>query len=195
MSIILSADDLSETRAAMALHVRPDGTFNSTRIAQELGLTRSAAQHRISVALSDGMAEGNDIPKEMVREAWIDGPTVELVSRKDNTFCFGAFGDLHAGSKYCRWDVREDLIWRAEKRGCQAIFDTGNWIEGDARFNQFDVEERGMERQLQLLARNHPKTLLDIYAVTGDDHEGWGRRKRRRQHRLILSDRDAPSGS
>ena len=157
----------------MAAHIRPDGTYNTTRIANELGLHRSTVQHRIRTVLDDGQKDGADIPREMVGQAWIGGPSVELVSRKDNTFCFLAAGDLHAASKYCRWDVREDLIRRAEKKGCQAVFDTGNWIDGDAKFNQFDVEERGMERQLQLLAREHPKTRLPIYAVTGDDHEGW----------------------
>ena len=143
----LSPEALQVTRAAMAANQRPDGTYNANKIAQELGIARSTAQYRIGAVLADG--EGDDIPREMVKEAWLDGPTIELVSRKDNTFCFGAFGDLHAASKYCRWDVREDLVRRAEGRNCQAIFDTGNWIDGDARFNQFDVEERGMERQLQ----------------------------------------------
>ena len=172
---LLSAEDLHRTRAAMAAHMRPDGTYNTTRIAEELGIVRSTVQHRIKTVLTDGEKEGSDIPEEMVREAWIDGPTIELVSRKDNTFCFGAFGDLHAASKYCRWDVREDLVRRSEKRGCQAIFDTGNWIDGDARFNQFDVEERGMERQLQLRPTKHPKDQAEIFTPSpGDDHEGDG---------------------
>lgn len=103
----------------------------------------------------------------------LNGPIIELISRKDNTFCFGAFGDLHAASKYTRWDVREDLIRSSESRGAQAIFDTGNWIDGDARFNRFDLIASGLEAQCELLAREHPKTKLPIFAVAGDDHEGW----------------------
>jgi hypothetical protein len=101
------------------------------------------------------------------------GASVELVSRKDNTFCFGAFGDLHAGSKHTRWDVREDLVRRSERAGAQAIFDTGNWIDGDARFNRYDLVASGLEAQCELLAALHPRTRLPIYAVAGDDHEGW----------------------
>jgi hypothetical protein len=107
------------------------------------------------------------------QQAYIGGPVIELVSRKDNTFCFGAFGDLHAGSKYTRWDVREDLVRRAESAGAQAIFDTGNWIDGYARFNAHDLEAHGLEEQCELLAQRHPQTKLPIYAVAGDDHEGW----------------------
>lgn len=105
--------------------------------------------------------------------SWTKGPATELVSRADNTFCFGAFGDLHAGSKYCRYDVREDLVRRAEKRGAQAIFDTGNYLDGHATFNRYDLEAVGMAQQTTMLAARHPKTVLPIYAVTGDDHEGW----------------------
>jgi hypothetical protein len=110
---------------------------------------------------------------ELLPYSWTDGAVLEITSRKDNTFCFGAFGDLHAGSKYTRWDVREDLVRRSEAAGAQCIFDTGNWIDGEARFNKFDIEAHGLEGQCRLLAREHPRTKLPIYAVTGDDHEGW----------------------
>jgi hypothetical protein len=105
--------------------------------------------------------------------AYLSGPSVELVSGKDNRFVFLAFGDLHAGSKYCRWDVREDLIRQAEARGAQAAFDTGNWIDGVASFNRYDLDASGMSAQCRMLAEKHPKTRMPIYAVTGDDHEGW----------------------
>lgn len=101
------------------------------------------------------------------------GPSHEIVSTADNIFRFGAFGDLHAASKYARWDVREDLVRRAEAFGAQCIFDTGNWIDGEAPFNRYDLECIGMDAQMRLLAARHPKTTLPIYAVTGDDHEGW----------------------
>jgi hypothetical protein len=105
--------------------------------------------------------------------AWTQGHSIELMSRPDNTFRFLASGDLHAASKYCRWDVREDLVRRAEAREAQAIFDTGNWIDGEASFNKHDLEATGVEGQCKILAERHPKTHLPIYAVAGDDHEGW----------------------
>ena len=113
-----------------------------------------------------------DIPPKQ-RESYIGGTAVEIASLKNNTFIFGAIGDLHAGSKYTRWDVREDLIRQAEKAGAQAIFDTGNWIDGEAPFNRHDLVAHGLEPQCQLLAEKHPRTKLPIYAVAGDDHEGW----------------------
>lgn len=97
----------------------------------------------------------------------------ELISLPDNTFRFAAFGDLHAGSKYCRYEVREDLTRRAEKFKAQCIFDTGNWIDGEKSFNRYDLEASGLDNQLRILAERYPKTKIPTYAVTGADHEGW----------------------
>lgn len=106
------------------------------------------------------------------QQSFIGGPVVELVSRKDNTFLFGAAGDLHAASKYTRWDVRNDLYSQFIEAGAQCSFDTGNWIDGEAPFNRYDIEAHGLHRQCEVLAKNHPRGL-HTYAVWGDDHEGW----------------------
>lgn len=113
-----------------------------------------------------------DIPPR-TQQSYVDGAALELKSRPDGTYVFAAIGDLHAASKHCRWDVRADLIRTAEAAGASAIFDTGNWIDGEATFNRYDLEVIGLEQQCQLLAKKHPKTHLPIFAVAGDDHEGW----------------------
>lgn len=106
-------------------------------------------------------------------QSFISGAAFELVSRPDNTFLFGAAGDLHAASKYTRWDVRNDLYERFAKAGVQCSFDTGNWIDGEASFNRYDIESHGLDAQCRLLAAGHPKSDFPTYAVWGDDHEGW----------------------
>jgi len=234
----LTAAEVARTREAMSRHRRVDGSYNTSRIAKEMGLRRSTVQNRIFI-ISTGMydkSEPTPPPRtpENLREAihglllkgvkrtsyklaealdakpedvlyaigelkdrgvkiesgglddliylstrtpppatYTGGPAITITSRPDNTFCFGAMGDLHAGSKYSRWDVREDLIRRCEAAGAQAIFDTGNWIDGEASFNKYDLEAVGLNAQCKMLAERHPKTKLPIYAVTGDDHEGW----------------------
>lgn len=238
---IISSDEVERTRAALERHRRPDGSYNTTAAARELGVTRPTVQNRLaglqggrygidapSPALPedppkrspDALREAvhgviknhtrslDDLAKQLSEPAgaileaieslqadgvkvergagatftvnafapeaaYIHGPAVEIVSRADNTFVLGAMGDLHAGSKYCRWDVREDLVRRCEERGAQAILDTGNWIDGEASFNRYDLEAVGLAAQCKLLATRHPKTRLPIYAVAGDDHEGW----------------------
>jgi hypothetical protein len=111
-------------------------------------------------------------PKQHPNPTYVLGPTIEIMSRDDNTFLFGAAGDLHAGSKYTRWDAREDLYRQFIDAGAQCNFDTGNWIDGEARFNTYDLEVHGLHAQCKHLAREHPRGL-PTYAVWGDDHEGW----------------------
>ena len=167
----------------------PEGAADAVRASLK-GKRRSLAElttkHGLSMAqvldIIDDMRQGGanvqrvgdayEIPS-VQREAYTDGAEFELTSLPDSTFRFAAIGDLHAGSKYCRWDVREDLIRRAEDFGAQAIFDTGNWIEGEARFNKHDLLVHGMDAQCRHLAERHPITDIPIYAVAGDDHEGW----------------------
>lgn len=95
-------------------------------------------------------------------------------SRPDNTFLFGAFGDQHIGSKHARFDVMEDLYDRYQKAGVDRVFNTGNYIEGDSRFNQFEKDATGIDAQTRLMAAKYPRREgIETYAVWGDDHEGW----------------------
>lgn len=98
---------------------------------------------------------------------------LSLKARPDGTFLFGVVGDKHVGSKYHREDVLADLYRRFEDAGVDAVFDTGNWIDGDARFNHHDLLVSGLDNQCQMLAEIHPKIEAPTYAVWGDDHEGW----------------------
>lgn len=105
--------------------------------------------------------------------AYVGGGAVILRSGADNKFKFGVAGDKHIGSKYHRDDVLADLYRRFEQAGVDAVFDTGNWIDGDARFNTHDVVVRGLDNQVSLMAEIHPRIEAPTYAVWGDDHEGW----------------------
>jgi hypothetical protein len=100
-------------------------------------------------------------------------PTV-ILSDKNNRFVFGASGDQHLCSKYARLDVLNDLYDRFARAGVQHVFNTGNWIDGEARFNTHDLLVHGFEAQLRYLAEHFPKRRgIQTHAVWGDDHEGW----------------------
>lgn len=104
----------------------------------------------------------------------LDEDRFVYVSRPDNTFVFGACGDKHFGSKYERLDCLSDFYDRCAQAGVDRVFDTGNWIDGEARFNRTDIHTHGMETQLRYLARHHPRIEgITTFAVSGDDHEGW----------------------
>lgn len=106
--------------------------------------------------------------------AFAGGIEFEYVSRKDNTFLFGALGDSHLGSKYERLDVTNDLYDRYLAAGVDRVFHTGNWIDGDEPKNRHDIAVHGMEPQLVYLAKQYPRRKgITTFAITGEDHEGW----------------------
>jgi len=120
----------------------------------------------------DGIYSLNDGPANPAFMVESDLPT--YTSRPDGTYLFGACGDNHLGSKYARLDVLNALYDRYAEEGVDRVFNTGNWIDGEARFNKHDLLVHGMDAQLRYLADNYPvRKGIDTYAVAGDDHEGW----------------------
>ncbi len=87
---------------------------------------------------------------------------------------FGLSSDKHYGSKYTREEVTEELYqWFADE-GVSAVLDAGNYIEGESRFNKYDINVHGLDAQAENIAAKLPQHPgLVTYAVSGDDHEGW----------------------
>jgi len=124
----------------------------------------------MNIQVRDGFAW---VEKDM-QPTYIEGATFEYVSRPDNTFLFGATSDNHLGSKYERLDVLNDLYDEFAKAGVDRVFNAGNWIDGEARFNKHDLNVHGMDAQCRYLAKHYPaRAGLETFAVAGDDHEGW----------------------
>ena len=94
---------------------------------------------------------------------------------------FGACGDFHFGSRHERLDVVHALYDIYEKEGVEAIFHTGNWIEGEAgRLNYADISVFGLDDQIDYALKHWPvKKGIKTYFVAGDDHEGWYQQKTR----------------
>lgn len=102
------------------------------------------------------------------------GTAQPYLSRPNGTYRFGWLGDTHLCSKYERLDVLRDLYRRFATADLDRIFHAGNWIDGEARFNKFDIHRHGMDAQIKYLCDTYPKVDgLITYAITGDDHEGW----------------------
>jgi hypothetical protein len=158
--------------------------------AEALGIGKSSVWRRWKMARSNGGVEKPRVrvkagsqpiqapppfkPYTPMDEAYLSGPKHSFVMKPDNTFTFGACGDQHLCSKYARIEVNEKLYDAFAEAGCQVVFNTGNWIDGEARFNVHDLIVRGMDAQLRHLADAYPnRPGITTYAVAGDDHEGW----------------------
>lgn len=86
----------------------------------------------------------------------------------------GFVADNHLGSKYERLDVLESLYDRFASYGVETVYQGGNILDGEARFNKYDIYCSGIEAQVANVVEKWPsrKGLVTMF-VTGDDHEGW----------------------
>lgn len=147
-------------------------------IAERLAISRGAALDACDALRNQGMnlielGGRFSISKEPVPQH-ASGEFPEYVSRPDDTFVFGFTSDNHIGSKYARNDVLETLYDHFAEAGVDRVFNAGNWVDGEARFNKFDLLVHGMDAQLAYLAEKYPQRPgIKTYAVAGDDHEGW----------------------
>jgi len=99
---------------------------------------------------------------------------VKVHPGKDGWTCIGGISDTHLGSKHERLDVLNALYDLYEEAGVTQVFHGGNWIEGEARFNRYDINVYGMDAQVDYFIDHYPqRSGLTTYYVAGDDHEGW----------------------
>lgn len=92
----------------------------------------------------------------------------------DDWVRFGFITDTHLASKYSRLDVLNAIYDVYEKEGITTVYHGGNWIDGDARFNKYDVHCIGFEAQLEYFLKHYPQRKgMTTHIVSGDDHEGW----------------------
>jgi len=86
----------------------------------------------------------------------------------------GATGDWHMGNMHARLDVLHNAYDLFEAEGITTAYCTGNWIDGEARFNKHELLIHGMDNQLDYWIENTPqKKGITTYFIAGDDHEGW----------------------
>ena len=173
MNVGWTAEQSSE-----ALHLRQEGK-QFAEIGNVVGRSAEAVRSHLRRRTEADRSELMEVlpryrQKFDVTPAYLAGePVTVLESRPDNTYMFGIAGDKHFGSKYHRGDVLDDLYRRFRGAGVDVVFDTGHWIEGEARFNKHDLGASGLDAQVRLMAKQHPKIDAPILAVWGDDHEGW----------------------
>lgn len=115
--------------------------------------------------------EGISVARELEKAE----PTVIDVSKHvGKEIAFGVTADNHLGSKYARTDVLNALydIWADE--GIQMVYQLGNMVDGEARFNRYDLVAHGIDGQVAYFVENWPQRRgIHTAFVTGDDHEGW----------------------
>jgi biotin operon repressor len=147
-------------------------------IASRLGLSRGQALDLCDGLRSDGFnifQRGERYSIEAVPEQIPYADELHLYKSDENgRYRFGLVTDNHLGSKYAREDVLHDLYDWFEREGVKRVYNAGNWIDGEARFNRHDLLVHGMDEQLAYFADRYPQREgITTYYIAGDDHEGW----------------------
>ncbi len=86
----------------------------------------------------------------------------------------GVLSDTHLCSHYERLDVLEAAYDLFAKEKITKVFHAGNIIEGEFKFNRYELYAHGVHDQCAYLADHYPERKgITTYFITGDCHEGW----------------------
>jgi len=129
---------------------------------EELKLEKYNVVHKEhKYELSDQVAVGRE--KKLDMKNW-----------QGDTLRFGFVADTHLGSKFERLDVLNTLYDIYADEGIDTIYHGGNIVDGECRFNKYEIHTQGLTPQVEYCINNYPKREgVKTYFVTGDDHEGW----------------------
>lgn len=89
-------------------------------------------------------------------------------------FRFGFLTDTHNASRYQRLDALNAMYDLYAEEGITEVFHGGNLLDGECRFNKFDLLAHGIEGQCDYAAKHYPQRKgISTRFIAGDDHEGW----------------------
>ena len=99
---------------------------------------------------------------------------LDIKNWQGDTLRFGFVSDTHLGSKFERMDVLNALYDIYAGEGIDTVYHGGNIIDGECRFNKYEIHTQGLTPQVEYCIDNYPKKKgITTYFITGDDHEGW----------------------
>jgi len=87
---------------------------------------------------------------------------------------FGVLSDSHLASKYERLDVLESAYNVFVKENIKVVYHAGNLVDGEARFNKYELYAHGITDQTLYALDHYPqRSGIETHFITADDHEGW----------------------
>lgn len=91
------------------------------------------------------------------------------------THIFGFTTDNHLCNRHSRLDVLNAAYDHFEQQGITTVFNAGNWIDGEAKFNKTElIVAPGLDNQLDYMIDNWPvRNGIETHYIAGSDHEGW----------------------
>jgi biotin operon repressor len=127
------------------------GNLTDVELAQKLGITRGAVIDLCDSLKNQGynvhqFGDRLELSKEPAPATVTDHHI--YTSHPGGYYRFGFTTDNHLCSKYAREDILEDLYnWFAASE-VDCVFNAGNRIDGEARFNKHDIFVHGTQNQV-----------------------------------------------
>ncbi len=182
-----SAKSLGETSTNNVPHV----TFEDVRrvlkrgpiSTKDLAETLGASSEHIETVISD-MRDRGSLLLKTVNGLHDLGDGVLLEPGKGEvkgdttgywTHTFGFTTDNHLCNRHSRLDVLNAAYDDFDRQGISIVYNAGNWIDGEARFNKTELlTAPGMDHQVDYVIDNWPvRAGIATHYIAGDDHEGW----------------------
>lgn len=154
-------------------------SFSKEVLANKLDVSPSKIEEAVKVLAEQNinieLLNGNVELSQTIKEA---EPLVinanKFFATSGRTIKFAAIGDTHLCSKYQRLDALNAFYDICVDEGIHKVFLAGNMIDGEARFNKYDILATGVEGQSKYFVENYPQREGVVTEfITGDDHEGW----------------------
>jgi len=100
--------------------------------------------------------------------------SLELSRLIGKEHCFGIVSDTHLCSTCERLDVLEAAYDEFARRKITDVIHAGNMVDGEFKFNLYEINRVGIHNQAQYVADHYPqRSGMTTYYVTGTCHEGW----------------------
>jgi len=101
-------------------------------------------------------------------------PIVPLTVKKlrGKEIKFGLVSDTHLCNQHARLDVLEAAYNMFEEQGVKEVFHAGNIIDGEFKYNRYELYAHGVHDQSNYLADNYPQRKgITTYFITGDCYD------------------------
>lgn len=175
-----------ESKYNVPTPIQPDAVLRllrkGPRSTEELAAALSSSPESVKTAIGDMTARGamiiqtanglHDLADSILLE-----PGAGHVEGSEGTWThvFGFTTDNHLCNRNSRLDVLNAAYDHFEQIGISVVFNAGNWVDGEARFNKTElVTAPGMDHQLDYMIDKFPqRNGIETHYIAGDDHEGW----------------------
>lgn len=149
-------------------------------LSNELDISPGRLRQAVDAMVAQGsMIEFRELDRHYVMTPSFAAPAgkseIQSAPQGEWSHVFGVVSDNHLCNKHSRLDVLNDAYDTFARMGITTVYNAGNWVDGEARFNKTElVTAPGMDHQLDYMIDKYPqRDGITTHYIAGDDHEGW----------------------